>query len=194
MTNIKVGDKVRFTPKLRVDDFSTSKRKFLLANMNTIFMIKKVEVNSTEFEFTLDEVSMDNCFFKEDEIELIVENSSLTPNEYNAQFDEIVFKSLVDICKLKGVELESSSELLQDIRCSIMSHMLNYRMNVNTPWYKVGDTIYVDNEECKIIQLGEQDYGILSVTFYNIIARGYGEDLQTFIRDLENSGRVGVDE
>lgn len=192
MTNIKVGNKIRFTPKLRVDDFTTSKREYLLGNMNTIFTVKKVQDTGTELEFTLDEVYLNDCYFKEDEIELVVENSSLTPIEYNKQFDEIVFKSLLDICQLKGIELESSSELLQDIRCSIISHMLNYRMNVNTPQYKVGDTIYIDNEECKVIQLGEHEHGVLSVQFYNVIARGEGSLLE-FITYLEQQGRLTVE-
>jgi hypothetical protein len=193
MTTIKKGDKVKFTDKLNINDFSISKREYLLGNMNTIFTVKRVEDTGTEFEIYLDDVSFDNCYFKENELELIVlELPTLTPIEYNKQFDEIVFKSLLDICQLKGIELESSSELLQDIRCSIISHMLNYHMNVNTPQYKVGDTIYVDNEECKIIQLGEHEHGVLSVQFYNVIARGEGSLLE-FITYLEQQGRLTVE-
>jgi co-chaperonin GroES (HSP10) len=192
MTNIKVGDKVIFTTSLDINDFSISKREYLLGNMNTIFTVKKVHNTvDSEIEIYLDDVSLDDCYFKENEVELIaLELPTLTPIEYNKQFDEIIFKSLLDICQLKGVELKSSSELIQDIRYSIIGRMANYHMNVSPPQYKVGDTIYVDGKECKIIFLGNESYGVLNVTDYSVIGSGYGVDLQTFIGDLDNEGRL----
>jgi hypothetical protein len=191
MTTIKKGDKVKFTTSLDINDFSTSKREYLLGNMNTIFTVKKIHDTGGEIEIYLDDISLDDCYFKENEVELIaLELTTLTPIEYTKQFDEIIFKSLLDICQLKGVELKSSSELIQDIRYSIIGRMANYHMNVSPPQYKVGDTIYVDGKECKIIFLGNESYGVLNVINYSVIGSGYGVDLQTFIGDLDNEGRL----
>jgi hypothetical protein len=160
---------------------------------NTVFTVTKVsDMYDDEVEIYVDDVALTDCYFKPEELMVVQVECKLTPLEYNNKFDDIIFKALQQVCEMKCVELQSSSELLQDIRYSIIGRMANYHMNVSPPQYKVGDTIYVDNEECKVIQLGEHEYGILSVQFYNVIAKGEGSLLE-FITYLDNEDRLTVE-
>lgn len=125
-----------------------------------------------------------------------VEYSTITdPREYVHKFDEIIYKTLVDIGKMKDLEAHqfSSSELLEEIRESIIKIASKYWLPISPPEYKLGDIIYVDNEECKIILLADNLYGILSLQYHNVIARGTGT-FNEFINRLEEEGRLTVDE
>lgn len=101
-----------------------------------------------------------------------VKYSTVTnPNEYADKFNDIVYGALADICAIKGIKLNSSSELLEDVRDSIIRNMDNWNMDVSIPnkEYKIGDKVKVADDgfyDATIVyDVEHSTYGLLTNDF-----------------------------
>lgn len=120
---------------------------------------------------------------------------------YVDYFDDMIYEMIIKIGKTKGLRVEElygedvlTNEMLSQVRYNIIAFLANVtdkHIDLSPPMrkYKLGDTIYVDNEECKIIQLGEESYGVLSLEYHNVIRDGKGT-IDKFISYMRNDGSI----
>jgi hypothetical protein len=105
-------------------------------------------------------------------------------HEYIDEFDDIIYKALVNIGIIKGVSFReySSGELLEDIRESILKITNNYGLDISPPEkeYNLGNKVelYYDGVPSKatIVDVGFGQHGLLIDGKYCI---AYVEDSDT---------------
>jgi hypothetical protein len=97
----------------------------------------------------------------------IMQPKVTNPDDYEELFDDMIHEVLRVMCGAKGIELNSSLELENDIRKSIVELANNWHMDLSTPHkeYVVGQKVILYYEgvpqQAIIVKVGYDKYALL---------------------------------
>ena|SRR5437764_4411401 len=174
--------------------------------MTLINKEKLIEKFNTQIEESINPITINSFKHAINIVHMtdIVEHYSITePKDYEEYFSNAIYKMLRDMCIVKGIELDGSDEILEDIRDSIIRHADNYNMDLSVPQkeYKLGDkvkviddgeyyaTIVYDNDSKRFGLLTENFTIKYSIGEYQYEVSRYGvPDVKNYMIYLERCG------
>jgi hypothetical protein len=172
-----------FTPKVEEDKVENSTISEVASVEDTVEKKTLSEVDKLKLALLYDLVT--------DEVEYCFD---LGYNSSETWTLEERVKGLIDYINLRVSQ--EPQDIIKDYDYERFSEALHNKIIDVCVEFKVGDTIYFDNEECTIIDLGYKtntnNYAILSNTFHNVVHVIIG-DLNEELRKLSKlTDRIGV--
>jgi hypothetical protein len=126
----------------------------------------------------------------------VMQSKVTNPDDYEELFDDMIHEVLRVMASAKGIELNSNSGLIADIRESIISHANNYHMNLEVPYkeYNVGDkvSLYYEGvpQQATIIKVANMDSYGLVLNDYRVVFFRNSDSPTNYIIELQKDINV----